>query len=67
MADWSAYASEGDHWIIAYVLVSGLMTAQTAALSIIGHAVELYLKAAHIKLLNDEERAIKHGHRLQDI
>lgn len=67
MAEWSAYADEGDRWIIAYALVSGLMTVQTASLSIIGHAVELYLKAAHIKLYNDEDRAIGHGHHLQDI
>jgi HEPN domain-containing protein len=67
MADWPAYAHEGDKWILAYAAVSGVSSAQTAALFIIGQAVELYLKAAHIKLRNDEAKAIRLGHRLQGI
>ena len=67
MADWNPYAQEGDKWIIAYASVSGLYTVQAASVFIIGHAVELYLKAAHIKIYNDEERAIGFGHRLHDI
>ena len=67
MADWPDYAHEGDKWILTYALVSGMPSAQTAALFIIGQAVELFLKSAHIKLYNDEARAIKHGHCLQNI
>jgi len=65
VADWAKYASEGDQWIICYALVSGISSTQTAALYIIGHAVELYLKAASIKLSDNEAGAIKYGHCLK--
>jgi len=63
---WRDYVRNADEFFIAYA-----MTCPCALLSnhlfLIGHAVELYLKAVYIKQTNDEINAIKKGHKLKGL
>lgn len=63
--DCHSLARHGDEWLVAYACVPSLAT--SASLFSIAHAVELYLKAAHVATFGNMDRAIGHGHRLMAI
>ena len=60
---WFQFASEGDDWLIAYALICAAPPLNFGPLFFaVGHAVELYLKATHIKFYGDVDKAINYGH-----
>ncbi len=62
---WESLIYHGDEWIVAYACMPS--TAQGPMWFSIGHAVELYLKAAHTKIFGDMDEALKKGHALRDL
>jgi hypothetical protein len=58
-------ARHGDEWIAAYACIP--VQAFSPVLFSIGHAVELYLKAAHTKIFGDLDAAIRHGHKIRNL
>ena len=56
-----------DEWIINYSLPSRPFFSIGVKLFSVGHAFELYLKAANTKITGDIDRAIKFGHNLPKI
>lgn len=65
MHTWHSLADSGDEWLVAYACIPPAATG--ASLYSIGHAIELYLKAAHTVKFGDIGTAIGFGHRLWDI
>jgi hypothetical protein len=65
MHTWHSLAYHGDEWIVAYASIPAV--AMSASLFSIGHAVELYLKAAHAARFGDVLKAIGYGHRVRDL
>lgn len=65
LIDCHSLARHGDEWLVAYACVPSL--AASASLFSVAHAVELYLKAAHVAAFGDMDRAIRYGHRLMPI
>jgi hypothetical protein len=63
--EWDAFLWAADEWIINYSLPP--MTLNAVKLFSIGHALELYLKAANTKITGDIERAIAFGHDIPRI
>lgn|GEM_PF-3287154 len=63
---WKDYARNADEFFIAYSMTCPC-TLMSCHLFLIGHAVELYLKAIYIKQTNDEIGAIKKGHKLKEL
>jgi hypothetical protein len=63
---WKNYVSDADDFLITYAVTCpcGLLHSH---LFLIGHAVELYLKAIYIKQTGDEYKAIKEGHNLKNL
>jgi hypothetical protein len=65
MHDWRSFLWPADEWVVAYsILPLGLTQVQLFS---IGHACELYLKAANTKITGDAQCAVQFGHRLKDI
>jgi hypothetical protein len=60
---WTSFLFTADDFIISYAQVSGVV-APTTELFLVGHAVELYLKAASTKLSGDINRTVNFGHGL---
>ena len=60
--EWSAFLSSADEWIVDYSLPVVPLT--SVKLFAVGHALELYLKAANAKLSGSVEDAVKFGHNL---
>jgi hypothetical protein len=65
MHTWHSLVYHGDEWFAAYACIPS--NAVSPIWFSVGHAVELYLKAAHTKLFGDINAAIKHGHRIKDL
>jgi hypothetical protein len=65
MSTWQEYAQAGDDWFIGYAHAPARLP--HVSLFLVGHAVELYLKATYVKLYRDEERAMKLSHNLKCI
>src|ERR1700741_3049891 len=65
MHESNSLAQHGDEWLIAYACVPP--HAMSASLFSVGHAVELYLKAAHVAYFGDISKAIKYGHKVMDL
>lgn len=63
--DCHSLAQHGDEWFIAYACAPPLAT--SAVLFSVRHAVELYLKAAHVAAFGDITKAIKYGHKVIDL
>lgn len=63
--EWDAFLRAADEWIISYSLPPATLNA--VKLFSIGHALELYLKAANTKISGDIERAISFGHDIPKI
>jgi hypothetical protein len=65
MHDWHSLAYQGDEWLVGYACAPpGAPSVVTFS---VGHALELYLKAAHTKLFGDFDKALKFGHRVKDL
>jgi hypothetical protein len=62
---WPSFLWTADEFIIAYA--SAPLLAGAAPLFMIGHAAELYLKAANTKITGDIDRAVGFGHRMKDL
>lgn len=65
MKDWHSLAEHGDQWLVSYACIPPMNG--SASLFSIGHAVELYLKAAHTFNFGDINLAIKNGHDLKSL
>jgi len=63
MHDWRSFLWAADEWIVTYSLLPLSLT--HVHLFTIGHACELYLKAAHAKLTGDITGTVKHSHHLK--
>ncbi|MBZ5515449.1 MAG: hypothetical protein LAN62_11550 [Acidobacteriia bacterium] len=63
--EWDSFLSAADEWIINYSLPSPFLTG--VKLFSIGHAFELYLKAANTKITSDMDHAISFAHDLPAI
>jgi hypothetical protein len=63
--EWDAFIWAADEWIINYSLPP--MTLNAVKLFSVGHALELYLKAANTKITGDIDRAISFGHDIPTI
>jgi hypothetical protein len=62
--EWDCFLDVADQWFVAY----SVPPYDTAVkLFMIGHAVELYLKAANTKITDDIKRAIGFKHRVKQI
>jgi len=59
-----SFLRTADEFIIAY---STSNYSVAASLFSIGHAVELYLKAANTRMTGDIDRAVNFGHRIKDL
>ena len=62
---WNSFLWAADEWIIAYSLPPSSL--HSVKLFSIGHALELYLKAANARMTGDIDRAIKFGHKINRI
>lgn len=63
--NWWRFAQEGDSWLVAYAcLPPACITAIGPRLFCVGHALELYLKAACAKP-TDVATAIRYGHNIE--
>jgi len=60
---WNCFLDAADEFLIAYAKIS-LGATVPIQLFIIGHAVELYLKAANAKITGDVNKSVKFGHNL---
>lgn len=63
--EWDSFVIAADEWIIAYSLPPANLT--SVKLFSIGHAVELYLKAAYTKMTGNIKEAIGFGHKIVKI
>ena len=63
--DWDSFLWAADQWVINYSLPGRHLVA--VKLFSVGHALELYLKAANTKITGDIERAIKFRHDVAKI
>lgn len=63
MDDWHSFAYEGDEWLVAYACIPGGTIGPV--LFTVGHAVELYMKAVHVKLFGDVTAAIDLRHNIK--
>ncbi len=59
---WDSFLQTADEWIVNYSLP--IMNLTAVKLFSVGHAFELYLKAANTKITGDIDRAIGFGHDL---
>lgn len=62
---WDSFLQTADEWIVNYSLP--VMNLTAVKLFSVGHAFELYLKAANTKITGDIDRAIGFGHKLHSI
>jgi hypothetical protein len=60
MDDWHSLAYHGDEWLVGYACLPHFAT--SVVIFSVGHALELYLKAAYTKLSVNLNEAIKFGH-----
>jgi len=65
MYDWHSFAYAGDEWLVGYACLPAVTP--FVAIFTVGHALELYLKAAHTKLFGDVEKVIKKGHNIKSL
>jgi hypothetical protein len=65
MHDWHSLAYQGDEWLVGYACVPSC--AHSVVIFSVGHALELYLKAAHTKLFGDFDKALKFGHSVKSL
>ncbi len=63
--EWDSFLIAADQWIINYSLP--WVNLSIVKLFSIGHALELYLKAANTKIDGDIDKAIKFGHELEEL
>jgi len=61
---WHSFIWAADEWFISYSLPPNLVHVK---LFTIGHTVELYLKSANANITGNIDRAIKFGHKIEDI
>jgi len=61
--NWNCFLGTADEFLIAYAKIS-LGANPPLQFFIIGHAVELYLKAANAKITGDVNKSVKFGHNL---
>ena len=65
MKQWHSFLWTADEWLVNYFCVpSGL---GSVTLFSIGHALELYLKAAYSKKIGNVDAAVRKGHNLKSI
>ncbi len=60
--EWDCLLSSADEWIVNYSLPYSHLT--SVKLFSVGHAFELYLKAANTKLSGDIDHAVNFGHHI---
>ena len=65
MSKWISILRTGDEFIVTYALPPYALN--RAKLFVIGHAAELYLKAAFVKITGDAQRAAIFGHNMQKL
>ncbi len=65
MHDWHSLAYHGDEWLVGYACTPPGVP--SVLIFSVGHALELYLKAAHAKLFGDFDEALGFGHRVKDL
>jgi len=65
MNEWDCFLEPADEWFVNYSAVPSLL--KTVVLFSVGHAVELYLKAANAKITGDIDRAVRFSHRIADL
>lgn len=63
--EWHSFLWAADQWLINYSLSPSGLSAVT--LFSVGHALELYLKACNAKMTGNIDRAVKFGHKVDDI
>jgi len=61
---WFSFLWTADEWFINYTLPPALAQVK---LFIIGHSIELYLKAAYTYISDDVNKAISFGHRIKSL
>lgn len=64
MLNWTDFLWSADQFIVSYSVDYGLVPVK---LFEIGHAVELYLKAAYAKQKSNVDEAVNFNHRLKDL
>lgn len=62
--NWTVFVSQADEWLVEYSLPPNLPQVK---LSLVGHAVELYLKAVVTKQTGDIGVAIQQGHSIKKL
>ena len=65
MYDWHSFAYQGDECLINFACATPYTP--SVNIFIIGHALELYLKAVYAKKFVDINVAIKFGHKIKDL
>jgi len=65
MYEWRSFLWTADEFFIAYSLPP--LNLLSVKLFLIGHTVEMYLKAANTKITGDIDRAIRFGHKIKEI
>jgi len=63
--EWRTFLWTADEFLIEYSLPLPFLTAVKQFL--IGHVVELYLKAAYTKMTGDHRSAINYGHKIKNL
>lgn len=60
--EWKSFLYPADEWLVCYA--STPRSCHSVQFFAAGHALELYLKAIHCRIVGDIQRSMKHGHNL---